>query len=328
VNPERPRSPAKAGPTLAGKGDREDLADVAAPRRGKARFDYAYNQPDPRAYFQALKGLEYQIPAHGQRVFAALLELLRRDTGREELVVLDLCCSYGINSALLNHDLDLDALYQRYCAAELTSLSAEELVDSDIKFYNAHRRKPSSRVIGIDTATNAVAYARRVGLVTAGFEENLEERDPGETLRGHIRTLDLITVTGGVSYIGERTFERVLATASGRAPWMAAFCLRMSNYAPIAAVAARHGLVTEKLVGYTFPQRRFVDDAERSYVMRELEKLRVDPTGKEADGFYHAELYLSRPRAQGGRTSLEELLAPQLIVGEVPRPPGGAERPA
>ena len=300
---------------------------VDGPRAGKARFDHAYNQPDPRGYFRALEQLQYQTPAHGCRMFAAVIERLRRETGRDEIVVLDLCCSYGINSALLNYDLSLDALYQRYCSDEVTSLSTEELAEADVRFYNAHRRTPSASVIGIDTAGNAVAYARRVGLLTSGFADNLEEVDPGHALRRHIGAVDLITVTGGVSYIGERTFGRVLAAASAP-PWIASCCLRLSNYAQIAAVAARHGLVTEKLVGHTFRQRRFVDEAERSYVMRELAKLGLDPTGKEADGFYHAEFYLSRPCAHAAESSVEDVLGPEVISGGTPGLPRRAEHQA
>ncbi len=327
---EHPASRLEEGTTLHVDSNENPgpAVSVDVPRAGKARFDHAYNQPDPRGYFRALEKLEYQTPAHGCRMFAAVIEKLRRETGRDEIVVLDLCCSYGINSALLNHDLSLDALYQRYCSDEVTSLSTEELAEADVRFYNAHRRTPSASVIGIDTAGNAVAYARRVGLLTSGFADNLEEVDPGPALRRHIGAVDLITVTGGVSYIGERTFGRVLAAAGARPPWIASCCLRLSNYTQIAAVAARHGLVTETLVGHTFPQRRFVDEAERSYVMRELAKLGLDPTGKEADGFYHAEFHLSRPFSHADESSVEDVLGPEAISGETPGLPRRTEHQA
>ncbi len=36
---------------------------------GKSRFDDIYDRPDPRAYFQRLAPLEYEIPHHAQPVF-------------------------------------------------------------------------------------------------------------------------------------------------------------------------------------------------------------------------------------------------------------------
>lgn len=107
---------------------------------GKAQFGHVYNQADPRGYFQTLRDLEYRTPAAGERVFARLVQRRREHLGREDVVVLDLCCSYGINAALLNHDLTLDALYARYGSPELAALSSDELVVADRAFYGEHRR--------------------------------------------------------------------------------------------------------------------------------------------------------------------------------------------
>ena len=40
---------------------------------------------------------------------------------------MDVCCSYGINAALLKHELTLNDLYARYGSGELAGLSSEEL---------------------------------------------------------------------------------------------------------------------------------------------------------------------------------------------------------
>ena len=66
--------------------------------------------------------------------------------------MLDLCCSYGINAALLNHDHTLDALYARYCSTELAALSSDELVVADRAFYREHRHSHPVQVVGIDVA--------------------------------------------------------------------------------------------------------------------------------------------------------------------------------
>ncbi len=275
---------------------------------GKARFDHIYNQPDPRPYFQTLEQFGYEIPAHGQAMFTLLVAKLLEEKRPEDLAVLDLCCSYGVNATLLNHDLTLDDLYQRYRSPELADLSSRELADDDARFYGSRRRRSPLPMLGIDTADQAVGYAARAGLLAVGSHENLETADPSESLRRCLAGVGLITVTGGIGYISERTFDRVLQ-ATGGTPWVASFALRWVSYDPIASVLDKHGLVTETLATRTFPQRRFTDEAERAYVLAELARIGIDPAGKEAKGRYHAHFYLSRPAAHVKQLPLEELAA-------------------
>jgi len=276
---------------------------------GKAQFGHIYNQADPRKYFETLGGLEYQIPAHAAGIFGRLLERRRTYLDRENVVVLDLCCSYGINTALLNHDLTLDALYVRYGSLELSALSIDELVEADRSFYGEHRRSHPVQVVGIDVADQAISYAQRVGLHWAGNSENLETEEPSAELAHQLTGVNMITVTGGIGYITERTFDRVLRHASAvDGCWVLAFALRWMPYERIADVLVRYGLTTEKLSGHTFPQRRFVDEAEQNYVIGELESLGIDPTGKETEGWHHSNFYLSRP-FEHNPPALSELLS-------------------
>ena len=284
--------------------------------QSKANFDGVYDLPDPRGYFEALGSLEYRAPEHGRRVFSALLGAMRKEDGPSK--VLDLCCSYGVNAALLKHDLTLDDLYERYASPDLAGLSAEELASADAAFYGDRRKDEPPEVVGTDTAQNAVSYALRAGLLDGGIAENLEEGEPTEALRRGARGVRLVTVTGGVGYIWERTFERVLSCVlngsenggpNGReTPWIAAFAVRFVDYAPIAAVLGRRGLVTEKLSIRTFPQRRFENDGERDHALRQLAMAGIDPAGKEKSGWYHADLYLSRPAEEVRETPADELL--------------------
>jgi SAM-dependent methyltransferase len=168
--------------------------------------------------------LEYQAPAHGERVFGRLAQRRREHLDRKDVVVLDLCCSYGINAALLNHDLTLNALYARYGSPELAALSTDELVLADRAFYGEHRRSQPVQVVGIDVADQAVAYAHRVGLHWAGSSENLEMENPSTALAHLLTGVDLITVTGGIGYITERTFDRVLKHASAEGDCWVGFC--------------------------------------------------------------------------------------------------------
>jgi hypothetical protein len=281
--------------------------------KGKANFDHVYDLPDPRGYFVTLGALDYRAPAHGSHVFSALLQAMRLD---DEIPpkVLDLCCSYGVNAALLKYDLTLDDLYARYGSEDLRDLSCEELAAADADFYAGLLKSTPPEIVGTDAAANAVSYALRTGLLDAGTGENLEQDEPTQDLRWHALNSRLVTVTGGVGYIWQRTFDRALRCVAGNgsdaenAPWVAAFAVRFVDYTPVAAVLSEHGLATEKVSTRTFAQRRFKDASEREHVLRRLSAAGLDPAGKEETGWYHADLYLSRPAAHAAEVSADELL--------------------
>jgi hypothetical protein len=161
----------------------------------------------------------------------------------------------------------------------------------------------------VDVADSAVSYALEAGLLDAGASEDLENNPPSESLRREIAETDLFTVTGGIGYISERTFDRLLKCVDeDRDPWVAVLALRWVSYDGISEILGEHGLVTEKLEGHTFEQRRFANEEEREYVCSELGGMGIDVEGKEAEGSYHAEFYLSRPESQAAGISVEELV--------------------
>ncbi len=248
----------------------------------------------------------YQAPQHGSGIFSALLGEMDLD-GRPAKIV-DLCCSYGVNAALLKHELSMQDLYARYASEPLADLSTDELAAADAKFYEARSVETPPEVVGVDVAGNAVSYAVRAGLLDAGFAENLEEKEPSDALRETASGADLLTVTGGIGYVWQSTFDRVLSCFDeDDMPWVATLPLRMVDYAPVAEVLSDHGLATEKLTTRTFRQRRFLDDREREHVLQKLSDVEIDPDGKEETGWYHSELYLSRPTEDVERVPLQEL---------------------
>jgi len=279
---------------------------------GKADFYHIYDRPDPRDYFRTLGEFDYEIPQRALPVFQALLTALRSGpeaAGAAPLRVLDLCCSYGVNAALLRCDVSLDELFDHYASPALADLSPAELSREDEAYYAERCRLDAVRVSGLDVAGDAVAYGCRVGLLDGGWAEDLEAGDPSRQLTDHLDGVDLVTTTGGVGYITERTFDRVLgARRDGSTPWVAAFALRMFSYDRISETLAQHGLVTEQLTGVTFPQRRFASEAEREAALREVSGRGLDPAGREDTGRYHADFYLSRPAADAAQQPLVGLL--------------------
>lgn len=294
----------RTGPGAAGG---VGVAETAAVE-GMVQFDDIYDQPDPRAYFRVLGPLEYRTPGHAQPIFRRLRSVLNTTAPAEgpPLTVLDLCCSYGINAALLNHDVTLDDLYQRYTSHEAASMSTAQLAEWDREFFTARRRRDAVPVVGLDIASRAVAYARAVGLLAEGFAENLEDAPPSPALRRAVRDARLVTVTGGTSFLSHRTFRPLLSAAHGPV-WVASFVLRTTPYEEVAGCLAAFGLATERAVP-TFPQRRFTDERERRYAVDAVTAAGQDPGGKESDGYFHTALHLSRPTSDVVMTPLDTLV--------------------
>ncbi|MFF4762235.1 hypothetical protein [Streptomyces sp. NPDC001292] len=263
---------------------------------GKSRFDDIYNRPDPRAYFRRLAPLEYEIPHHAQPVFrqAAAERTALDDDYPGRPAVLDLCCSYGINAALLNHDVTLAKLYERYTSPALRTMSTAELAARDKEFYAERHRTDAVPVFGLDVAPSAVHYALEVGLLDAAFTDDLEQGSPSPGLSRALTDVGLITLTGGGSYITARTFAALLDGAR-RPVWVSAFVLRTVSYHPIARSLAAHGLSTTVDLSRTYPQRLFTDERERQYAIAAVRALGGDPTGREESGRFHSLHYESRP---------------------------------
>lgn len=263
---------------------------------GKARFDDIYAQPDPRAYFTRLAPLEYEIPHHAVPVFRRVAaERAAVDDGRPgRPVVLDVCCSYGINAALLNHDVTLAELYERYTSDTARRMSTAELAASDKEFYAGRRRPDTLPVYGLDIAAPAVHYARQAGLLDDAFSDDLEQAPPGPRLSGALADVGLITLTGGGSYITERTFAALLDGAR-RPVWVCAFVLRTVSYEPVVRTLAEYGLRTRMDPSHTYRQRRFTDEGEQRYAIEAVRELGGDPSGREEAGRFYSVLYDSRP---------------------------------
>jgi hypothetical protein len=165
--------------------------------------------------------------------------------------------------------------------------------------------------IGIDTSTPAIDYVLRAGLIDGAVTTNLEQAEPSAEETPLLRGLNLIISTGCIGYTTERSLLQILKLQRSGAPmpWVASLVLRMFPYDKIAEQLSEFGLVTEKLEGVTFVQRRFHSRQECESTIGALEKQGIDPTGKEAEGLFHAELYVSRPREEAEQRRLGELVS-------------------
>jgi hypothetical protein len=273
---------------------------------GKADFDDIYDRPDPRAYYEGLGAYDYEIPQHGKAVFQQVLDALPADSP----TVVDLCCSYGVNAALLKYDVELTDLYDHYGSEDVAKLSSSELAEYDREFFVDRRLPDAPEIIGIDAAAPAIEYAVGVGLLDGGASENLEATDPSPELAATLADADLYTVTGGIGYVTERTFDRLIACSTPEnRPWIASLCLRTVPFDPIAECLESHGLLTERLENVTFPQRRFTSDEEQASALKALARRGISPEGREAEGSYFVDVYLSRPVEDALARPVTEILS-------------------
>lgn len=286
------------------------LAEFVEINGAKANFDAIYSHPDPREYYRVLGGLDYVIPDLAKTPFRAIIKALRQ-VRKRRLKIADLGCSYGINAALLRYPLDIQRLASRYTGAQMQQVDSVTLAELDRNFFQSWPLQGDDMFIGIDTATPAIDYALRTGLIDGAVTTNLEDEDPTAAEIPLLRGLNLIISTGCIGYTTEKSMRRILEVQRDGAPppWVASLVLRMFPYDRIAESLSQFGLVTEKLEGVTFVQRRFHSSDECEATISALEKQGIDPTGKEADGLFHAELYVSRPKEEAEQRRLNELIS-------------------
>jgi SAM-dependent methyltransferase len=276
----------------------------------KADFNHIYRAKDPRSYFQVLGELGYVIPEIATPVLSRLVERLIRSKGRP-VTILDVGCSYGVLAAMMRYGLGMRELRDRYAAAPIQALCSDHLASYDAHYFAGWPRCEDVRFIGLDCSAEAIAYALRVGLIEEGLVVDLETSAPNRRACSVISKVDLIVSTGAVGYISEKTFSELLkAFPAGQAPWIASFVLRMFDYGNIAETISQYDLVTERLDGVTFVQRRFRDAAEFEDTLRLIQARGIDPAGKEAEGTYHAELFVSRPSIDICEASLHDIVRP------------------
>lgn len=275
----------------------------------KTNLDHVYDRADPRGYYSELRKLGYGIPNAAKPIFQRLISRRRQDQERR-ISILDVGCSYGINAALLKHDLSMDELYEHWGQETLADATPEQLTEHDRRHFTDLADPQDIRVIGLDTARNAVAFAEGVGLLDEAVAVNLEIEQLPERAADRLATVDLVTSTGCIGYVTEKSFERLLpAVTQGRPAWLANFVLRMFPFDAIGEALSDCGYTTEKLEGQTFIQRRYASQEEQQQVIEQLQDLGIDPTGNEADGHLLAEFYLSRPADEVAERPIDRLLA-------------------
>ena len=274
----------------------------------KADMGHIYNQCDPRSYSHELNMLDYTIHDSAKSIFLKLIGHLQQRHD-DTVQVLDLGCSYGINAAILKYDLSMDELNNHWGQKKMMDATPNEVASYDQQFFADLDANQAIQVTGLDQAENAIAYGLASGLLDEGLAVNLETEPLTALAKEKLEPIDLVTSTGCVGYLTDKSFDRLLpAVSEGRQPWIANFVLRLFPFDDIAQSLTKWGYVTEKLEDETFIQREFASDDEQEHVLKQLHDRGVVPIGKEAEGNLLAEFYLSRPKKDATEMPIERLL--------------------
>ena len=265
---------------------------------GKIVLDEIYSETTPIPYFTQLSELGYCIPERAKPHFEKVIDERRRQQGSEPVKIVDVGCSYGVNAALIKYGQSMTGLTSHYREAVRQGLERSALIAADRKFY-ADPASETTTIVGVDASEHAIDYAVAAGILDGGVAANFEEEAPDAAQADLLGDTDIIISTGCYGYISETTLDRLIEVNDGRKPWMAHFVLRMFDYESAAESLSGRGYVTCR-AGLPVRQRRFANEEERKHVLENLEARGIDPTGREADGWYYADLHLSCPEEEAG----------------------------
>lgn len=280
-------------------------AEIVAINKGKAVFDDIYVGPDPRSYFSVLGSLNYMIPDVAEPIVRQILTTKAALHGSN--TVLDVGCSYGINAATHRFPVNFASLTQRYARREMMEVSSEALAALDRNFFASWPDIGAAKFIGLDASEAAIRYANDAGLHENGIAVDLEYESLSRKQAEILSPVNVVLSTGAIGYVTDKSYRKILDAVSDGA-WVVSFVLRMFPYNRFVSAFAERGLVTEKLTSTTFVQRRFRDALELEKCLVALAERGIDTRGFEADGLFHAELFLSRPEADTLAAPLDKMV--------------------
>ncbi len=262
---------------------------------GKIILDDIYDAPNPSNYYNTLSQLKYQIPERAKPVFQNLIREYRQQSHKEKVRILDIGSSYGVNAMLLKCDTDMASLNLHYAELKSKNISTSQMIKQDELFIKNNVKDHNLEILGLDKASNAIEYAIRAKILDGGVDDNLEDNRPSLEAMKTLEKIDIITSTGCIGYVTEKTLKWLLKINSPKSPWMINFVLRMFPFDEVSSELEKFGYTTEKIEKIKFPQRKFANKKEEKQVLKRLEELGIDPTGYEANGWFYANAYISRP---------------------------------
>lgn len=263
----------------------------------KATFDDVYHAPTPHAYFGEMDRHQYEIGEQAKPYFLAAIEHLKAvNQGGLPPRMLDLGCSYGVGSALVKHDCGYRELSNFFNGETPRDYAACVRATRDwLRPLDAH---PDLECIGLDCSDQALRFAEEAGLLSFGIARNFEEGEaPDAQERSIMRSCNLLTSTGAIGYVGEKTLSVILqqlgrAYPENAAPFAVVTILRMFDPRPIQNCFESFRYRFERVPGVCLRQRHFADAREQARTVNCIRQRGLDPGNRESEGTLYADLYV------------------------------------
>ena len=263
----------------------------------KATFDDVYHAATPHAYFGEMDRHQYEIGEEAKPYFLAAIEHLQAaNQGKLPPRMLDLGCSYGVGSALVKHDCsyrELSAFFH-----DQTPPDYDGCVAAARPWLQARDTHPYLECVGLDCSSEALRFAEDAGLLCSSIARNFENGEkPSASEQSIMRSCNLLTSTGAIGYVGEKTLSFILeqlgkAYPENAGPFVVVTILRMFDPRPIQNCFESFRYRFQQLPGVRLRQRHFADDDEQSQTIDVIRKRGLDPDGLETEGTLYADLYI------------------------------------
>lgn len=229
---------------------------------GKTNLDWVYDQAEPAPYFEVHGGLDYIIADSTGRLNRRAIKYLQADGSPP--VVAELCAGYGLSSATMSTPLSSRQIYDHY-AKPRQEMSVQAEVDR--RFFEEACDLQIKAVIGVDIASHALAYGKKVGLFDDTVTKNLELTELDAHEKAILRPVQMCTATGAFSYITTNTLNEVLSSWDSveQYPVFVFFPLVATPMGAIRRFCEERGMqVYFEPTQHWLPQRRFKDAPERA----------------------------------------------------------------
>ena len=261
----------------------------------KRDFTDVYTQKSPNEYLKEMKRLDYRIPDKTKPLYLSLAKQIYKKVSRT-IKVLDIGSSYGINSALMRHNLrmsDLDDFF----------LSKNPSKEEARQFFEEMPTDETLSFCQIDISQPALKFSEDVQLCKKGICVNLET---GNLPVKDIPESDMIIATGCIGYIGYKAFSNLFELIKrqrsmheqpdSQSPVFAFSVLRIFDMEKIEKTFDHYGYSIVKSNLKPIRQRRFSDADEKNKTVSLLHKKGINTKWYEDDGHFYADFYIASPK--------------------------------
>jgi len=166
----------------------------------KKDFTNIYTQKTPYSYLKEMQLLQYRIADYTKPLYLSLAEQMY-DKLQRPINILDIGSSYGINSALLKHDLVMSELDDFFLTDD------EPTITQTKQFFEKQPLNDHLNFYQIDISDPALIFSVDSGLCEKGICVNLEINN--SRLARELPECDMVIATGCIGYIGYKAFSNL-----------------------------------------------------------------------------------------------------------------------